>query len=380
MNLLLNPACMRQHNHTPPPLGFLYMAALEGNTEVYDEAIRPALKLNRLRPRVVGVPVYTRHRHASLDRLRAAKKCGAVTVAGGPHVATMLDQMVEHYGHFIDHFVVGDGELAWKAICEGQKMPQVIRMRVEDLDTLPLPAWNLIDYRQYPGGAAEGRGGCDLTQHPRVSIVLSRGCTGHCAFCSAHWVNGKPRSHGKEWMRKHLTLLWNMGVRHLVFWDDSLTMDRRAAMDLFDVLDQFTFSWCGTARTDEMDEELALRMAQVGCFQLSFGIESGSQTILDKMNKKCTPADAFRALEACRKANIRFGALMIDGYPYNTPETEREDREFRHRFHAKFGSVGHTMVFPGTALYQDCKRAGLISDEFWLGKKTYYVYQGGLDG
>ena len=183
MNLLLNPACMRQHDHTPPPLGFLYMAAMEKDTEIYDEAIRPRLNLSKRKPRVVGVPVYTRRRHESLDRLRDAKKCGAVTVAGGPHVATMLKQMVKHYGDFIDYFVVGDGELAWKAICEGQSVPRVLRMRVEDLDTLPLPAWNLIDYRQYPKTRSKKHRGNDLSKHPRISVVLGRGCGGRCTFC-----------------------------------------------------------------------------------------------------------------------------------------------------------------------------------------------------
>ena len=378
MNLLINPACMRLHQHTPPPLGLLYMAALEEDTEIYDEAIRPKLDLNELKPQVVGVPVYTRKRHASLDRLREAKAAGAITVAGGVHVATMLDQMVEHYSDFIDFFVVSDGELAWKAICAGEDVPQVVRMRVEDLDTLPLPAWELIDFRQYPIGAATGRGGCDLTEHPRVPVVLGRGCNGQCTFCSAWWVNGKSRTHGKEWMKRYLSLLWNMGARSLVFWDDSLTMDRQASMDLFDALEGFGFSWCGTVRADEMDEELALRMAEVGCFQLSFGIESGSQTILDKMNKKAKVADAFTALEACNKAGIRFGALMIDGFPYSTPETDREDKEFRQCLNTNTGSVGHTMVFPGTVLYRECKRAGLIDDSFWLGPMPYYRYRGGL--
>ena len=199
--------------------------------------------------------------------------------------------------------------------------------------------------------------------------------------CSAWWVNGKPRTHGKEWMRKHLILLWNMGVRHLKFWDDSLTMNRQAAMDLCDVLDRFKFSWAGTVRADEVDEEMALRLAQTGCYLLAFGIESGSQAILDRMNKNTVIAKAFEAREACRKAKIEFRALMMEGYPYGTPATEKEDREFRRKLRPdSFGTAGRTMVFPGTALYQDCKRAGLIDDSFWLSKRTYYRYQGGLGG
>jgi len=355
--------------NAPPPLALLYIAAVEGNTVIHDEAIKPKMDLMEVRPRVVGVPVYTKNRHASLDRLREAKASGAITVAGGCHTSIMTDQMVKHYGGFIDYFVIGDGELAWRAICAGEKIPQVVKMRVDSLDVLPLPAWDLIDWREYQ----------EIRGAPRISILLGRGCTGRCAFCSAWWVNGRPRVHGLEWMEKHLTRLWEMGVRHLVFWDDSLTMDKQRMLGLCDVLDKFDFYWTGTARADEMNEELATRMAQAGCYMLAFGIESGSPTILARMKKKGRLVDALSARAACRKAGIRFSALMIDGFPGSTAETERETAAFKKELAPDtWGSAGHTMVFPGTALYQECKRAGLIDDSFWLGPTPYYKYIGGL--
>jgi len=369
MNLLINPACMTFRSNTPPPLALLYIAAAEGKTIIHDEAIKPKMDLKKVCPRIVGVPVYTKNRHASLDRLREAKASGAITVAGGCHVSIMTDQMVKRYGSFIDYFVVGDGELAWKAICAGEDVPQVVKMRVENLDDLPLPAWDSIDWQDYPA----------IRKAVRVSILLGRGCTGRCTFCSAWWVNGRPRVHGLEWMGKHLTLLWEMGVRHLVFWDDSLTMDKQRMVDLCDVLDKFDFYWTGTARADEMNEALAMRMAEAGCYMLAFGIESGSPTILARMGKEARLEDALSARAACREAGIRFSALMIDGFPGSTAETERETAAFKKELSPDaWGSVGHTMVFPGTALYQECKRAGLVDDSFWLGKMPYYKYVGGL--
>lgn len=380
MNLLINPSSMVQGNYTPPPLGLLYLAAMDKDTEIYDAALHKSWPCDISKPRVVGVPIYTMGRHNSLAYLREAKKQGAVTVAGGPHIAVMLDQMIEQYGHFVDHFVVGDGELAWKAICNGEKMPQVIRLRVESLDSLPQPAWEKIDFHQYP---ARGKGiyrGHNLATIPRISIILGRGCTGHCTFCSAWWVNGKLRMHGKKWMATHLAYLWDMGVRHLVFQDDNLADDYQATMNLCDALEKFTFSWCGTARVDKVDEKLALRMAKTGCYLLAFGIESGSQIILNKMRKQLNLSQSFEARDACRKAKIRFTALIIRGFPHSTSKTERETAEFLRQLQPDAqGSVGATWVFPGTALYQSCKRAGLIDDDFWLGKEPYYIYRGGLE-
>ena len=378
MNLLINPYSMRRS--CPPPLGLLYMAAMDTDTEVFNAPTDPS---PTLRHRVVGVTVYTKGRHDSLGFLRRAKERGAVTVAGGPHVAVMLEQMVEHYSDFIDYFVVGDGELAWKAICDSQDVPQVVRMHVADLDTLPLPAWERVDLARYAAMVAKGftmHRNNDLTTLPRISVVLGRGCDSHCAFCSTWWVNGKKRKHGKKWMAAHLALLWGLGVRHLAFQDDCLTDDREATLGLCDALEQYNFSWFGTTRADRLDIELAQRMADTGCYLLAFGIESGSQMILNRMHKEIDLDKAFIAQEACRAANIHFRALIIKKYPGSTPETDHETA----RFLAKLkpddrGSVGATWVFPGTALYQECKRAGLLNDDFWLGDEPYYVYQGGLE-
>ena len=128
-----------------------------------------------------------------------------------------------------------------------------------------------------------------------------------------------------------------------------------------------------------MSEELAMRMARAGCYMLAFGIESGSPAILARMGKKATLIDALSARAACRTAGIRFSALMIDGFPGSTAETERETAVFREELAPDaWGSAGHTMVFPGTALYQECKRAGLVDDSFWLGPMPYYRYRDGL--
>lgn len=381
MNLLINPSALHQGGYTPPPLGLLYMAAMDEDTVIYDAALRGTRPPDMSKARMVGASMHTMMRHNALAYLREAKKQGATTVAGGIHVTLMLSQMVEHYGHFIDHFVLGDGELAWKALCNGQDMPQVIKMRVEDLDTLPLPAWERIDFHRYPGlgKKIQTHRGINLTSTPRVSIVLGRGCTGSCMFCSAWWVNGKLRSHGEDWIGAHLEHLWNMGVRHLVFQDDCLTDDRQAALRLFDKLERYTFSWHATTRADKLDLELALRMADVGCYQLAFGIESGSLMLLEKLHKQANLSNAFEAREACRQAKIHFTALIMRGLPYSTLETGQETAAFLAQLQPdSIGSQGFTWVFPGTALYQACKRAGLITDNFWLGNTPGYIYRGGL--
>ncbi|KKN20003.1 hypothetical protein LCGC14_0939960 [marine sediment metagenome] len=383
MNLLINPPAMIQSGYTPPPLGLLYLAAVDTETEVYDAALyRGGVQdvLDRKKPRVVGVPIYTAQRHDSLDVLRAAKAAGAITVAGGPHVAVMTDQLVEHYGDFIDHFVLGDGEAAWKEICDQWwDLPQVIQHRVK-LDDLPLPAWEKVDLLAYPPRGSGVVRGNDLAVLPRISIVLGRGCTGHCAFCSSFWVNGKYRCHSKTWMGLNLQRLWDIGARHLVFQDDCLTADRQAVLGLCDLLAKnYSFSWHATTRVDCFDQKIALAMMDAGCYEISFGIESSTASVLKRMQKEIDPARAFEARDICRRVGIRFTALMMSGYPSQTPEMLSDDKEFLRKLQPDgHGTVGSTWVLPGTALYRECKEAGLLDDDFWLGPEPYYIYQGGL--
>lgn len=197
--------------------------------------------------------------------------------------------------------------------------------------------------------------------------------------CSSWWASGKFRAHNKEWIRANLQKLWDIGARHLVFQDDCLTCDMDAAYDLCDILDDFSFGWMGTTRADKIDKNLAKRLKECGCYELAFGIESGSPTILQHMNKMIDLESSFTAREACKEAGIWFTALVMSGFPYENAQTRAEDAAFRAKLQADFyGSVGSVWVFPGTALYQWCKKAGLINDDFWLGPQPYYVYQGGL--
>jgi anaerobic magnesium-protoporphyrin IX monomethyl ester cyclase len=384
-NLIIVPKSMVQEGYTPHPLGPLHVASIDDDTFIADNANEPDLVveevLSSAKPKVVGVPMYTAGRVESLRILKLAKEAGAVTVAGGPHVAVMTEQLATHYP-FIDHLVVGDGELAWKAVVSGAKpLPRILRMRVPDFDTLPMPAWNKLDFDKYQERGDRVHRDNDLRVVPRYSLVFSRGCTGSCAFCAAWHVSGKYRHYGVGWISRYLTMLWNAGARHLVWQDDCMTSNRDATMKLCGVLKQFRFSSFGTTRIDCMDEEMVKAMADAGFYALSFGLESGSPYILQKMNKETDNSNAFKVREAVAKAGMSFIALMVQGYPYETDKERQETLDFLRRLDPdKVNAVEHTMVMPGTQLYVECKRAGLLDDNFWLGTEPYYIYRGGLPG
>ena len=376
MNVLMTPEILTTFGQTPPPLGLLYMAA-NADCVIFDGALKKNAHefLKRHKPDIVGVSALTTCRHSALDVLRVAKSMGCRTVIGGAHVSVNWKQLADTY-EFIDHLVIGDGELAWKAICENQALPKIIRMPVPDLDELPLPAWNKIDINEYNADGNFVHRGNDLRKLPRISIVLGRGCIGSCTFCSTWWASGKYRSHKTKWMEEHIDYLWDLGVRHLVFQDDCLTVDRKGVISLCKVLGRYNFSWSGATRHDLIDQELAKTMESAGCYQLAFGIESGSTAILKRMNKNIDLSLAFEAREICRRAKIRFAALMMQGYIGETPETKREDMEFLEKLQPnECNTLGYTMILPGTALCDEMKRRSLLTDDFWLGEEPFFVYE-----
>ncbi len=365
MNLLVKPASFSMIGVSPPPLGLLYMAAMDPETRVWDSVYdgSPMQTIQHDKYRVVGVQVYTPGRKESLRYLEQAKANGSITVAGGPHVAVLRKQMEKY--EFIDHLVLGDGEIAWRWICDyysgrdiKDKPPRVIRRLVSNLDALPLPAWDRIPIQRH--------------RH-RICVVLGRGCDGQCTFCSAWWVNGKYRFHGEEWITAHLKVLWDNGIRYLVWDDDCLTNDPVGTQGLINAMGRFHFTAEGVTRVDKLTRETVSDLKRVGFTKLGFGIESGSQTILDKINKKTDLSMAFHAREWCREFGVQFKALVMQGFPFETAETRAEDAEFRRKLNPdEWGSVGYIMVFPGTQLYRNLVHEGKIDDTFWDSEEPCY--------
>lgn len=385
MNLLVISGGLKQGANNGFPLGLLYLAANDDDTTILDLAINPQINIAKYikehKPKVVGVTMYTPNRHEALRILKIAKNNGAITVAGGPHTSIAKDQLLQHYGHFVDHFVLGDGEIAWKKICAGEKLDQVVKIRVEDLDSLPLPAWDKINWKEYAAKAGDESPkyikefrGYDLTKEYPLPITLGRGCNAKCTFCSTWWVNGRYHFHGKEWTNSLLKKMWDLGIRRLTFEDDCLTANRQAALDLCDILEGYNFVWFGTSRVDCIDTELAKRMHEVGCYGLSFGVETSSESVLSNMNKDAIANDALLARKACKDAGIFFTALMMMGFPGMTQETHMEDQAFLEKLKPDdVGCLGQTWVLPGTVLYNKCKKQGLITDDFWLGPDPHFV-------
>ena len=400
--LLINPPGTEQGGYSNPPLGLLYLAGtLRKNgfeVRVVDGCVEGpealAAVLADFRPELAGVTCLTPERKKALAATRQVKDfdAGIITVLGGVHPTIMHDQLMRNYP-FVDFGVIGEGESALLEIAEG-KPPEgiagivyrsggeirktAVRVHEKDLDKLPFPAWSLVDLKKYPARGSGIVNGVDLAREPRVSVIFSRGCSGHCDFCSTWWIwrGWRRRSAGN--MADEMQLLYrDYGIRHFCFADDSMTVDREGVIALCDeiVSRNMRIAFHATTRTDCVDAEMLAKMKAAGCYNIAFGIETSSPELLAKMGKENTVAASEKAIALCKQAGIRATALIIAGAVGETWKTIGETAAFLRRTRPdEVGCVGGLWILPGTKLYRDCVGRGIITDEFWLGDEPYLVY------
>ena len=400
--LLINPPETGQSGYTNPPLGLLYIAGtllkhgfdvrivdgcIEGREAVY-RAIADH------HPELIGISCLTPGRKQALQVAKKAKDLDSTikVVMGGAHPTIMYRQILQNYT-YIDYIVLGEGEQTCLEIAQ-EKDPSLIhgiaykekgkiiktsaRRYIEDIDEIPFPAWHLIDLKRYP---AIGKGivnGINLAKETSVSIIFSRGCPGRCNFCSSWWIWRKWRHRSAKNMVDEIDMLYRKyGIRHFCFADDSMTVDQQATIELCDAIigRKLNIAFHVTTRSDCLDKEVLKKLKTAGCYQIAIGIETGSPLLLKKMRKDSKIESSEKAIKLAKEVGLTVQALMIIGNVGETNETVKDTVNFLRRSQPDIIScVPSLWVFPGTRLYQECKRQGFIDDDFWLTDEPYKIY------
>lgn len=400
--LLVNPHETEQSGFSNPPLGLLYLAGTllkHGFTvRVADgcldgkEAISAAIK--EFKPEIVGITCLTPGRKKALDIAKMVKDFDSSTmvVLGGAHSTIMHRQIMEHYS-FVDIIVLGEGEVTFLEIAQMKDPAQINgiiyrnneqivktspRNYIENLDEIPFPAWHLVDLKKYPAIDKGVIRGIDLAIEPRISVIFSRGCKGHCDFCSTWWIWKGWRHRSATNMADEIELLYKeYGIRHFCFADDAMTVNREETIKLCDEIigRQLNIVFHVTTRTDCVDEIVLEKLKAAGCYKIAFGIETGSPALLKKMCKENDIETAELAIKTSKKAGILVTALLIVGNVGETEESLKDTIRFLKRTKPDdVGCVGGLWILPGTKLYQQCRRKGYIDDDYWLGDEPYMIY------
>ena len=199
-----------------------------------------------------------------------------------------------------------------------------------------------------------------------MNVVSSRGCPYQCIYCYHDFMGMKYRHRSAQNILDEITyLVKNYGVDYIHFLDDDFVIDRKHVMHFCDLLIEsgLNIQWGSTGRVNLMTEELLKKMAEAGCVWIGYGIESGSQNMLDVMKKRVTVEQAKNALILSRKYIPQIDTSFMVNTPGESIESMIETIEFCKELDLSPEVIFFATPYPGTELYDIAVKQGLIVDE-----------------
>lgn len=362
------------------------------------EGLSPEIIAQRVldkNPKFVGITLFTVGVfNASIIAQTIKKNNPDIHIlVGGPHMSSMGYETMQKFVEF-DVAVIHEGELILenllKSIESGNSLKDVqgIMYRDEDgsicrtppppniesLDDLPMPAWDLLP--NFPQAYLPAI--YDYPRAPVATYSASRGCPFLCEFCDTSTFGGKIRYNSPEHVHKvmrHLSEVY--GVKHLQFIDDLFVANNKHVVAFSKLLikDKIDMTWSCTARVNTVKPETLALMKEAGCWEISFGLESGSDWLLDEMKKSQRVATAEQAVKWTHEAGIRVKGLFMLGYPGETKETIQETKEFIKRVPMTTMNLSKFTPYPGSPIYKRLYGTAIREEDWERLNGMNFVYQ-----
>lgn len=311
---------------------------------------------------------------------------GVVLMAGGRHPTVAPVDSLRNCPE-LDAALVGEPEPAMRMFASGTPLTNITAfaaraaggfpgrrdMPVEDMDTLPFPAWDLLDMDHY------------TRKTPRVipclrlktaAVETSRGCTAGCRFCAeGRLAAGRHRWHSASYVADEIEqLIKDYAIEGVYFSDESFLANRERVAVLCDEFIRRGLGkrvvWTAQVRTDSVDPEILAAMKRAGCVQLEFGVESGSQRVLDSLLKGSTVEANMAAVRMTREAGIRSMTYTMRGIPDETLEDFRATAEFIRQARPDIVRMTEYVPLPGTVLIRRLVSSGRLTGDYWSGTGT----------
>jgi radical SAM superfamily enzyme YgiQ (UPF0313 family) len=371
--LLVNPkTSLNIENNEPLNLMSLaaYLLRHGVSVEIHDE-MRPRGSLAQAArgARYVGITANT------CSYPRAARLAGevrrlapeAILIAGGVHPTTMPRAVLDDG---FDLVVEGEGERALLQIIGSGEREGIFRGEPITDEELYRPARQLVDMAFYARTKIRCPHDPNLNFIPygrRMACFLtSRGCPYGCIFCHNIWRRTKLRFFPLERVLEELAWLKREhGASAIWLMDDHIFINKRRARELFTRMidERLGLIWASSTRADAVDDELLELAHRSGCRRLALGAESGSQRVLERLEKRLSVERNLEAIRLCRKHRIRTLITIMIGNPGETLEDVRRTMEFILSSRTDDLAISILTPFPGTKLWQWCEEQGRIPPE-----------------
>lgn len=247
------------------------------------------------------------------------------------------------------------------------------REPIKDLDSSPLPAYDLFPmdiYLKNPVGAPNVNkwqdGSSANSEVLSINLSATRGCPYRCIYCYHDFMGSRYRTRSPQNILQEMEMLYQRyGVKYFHFVDDEFVMKKKFVYEFCEQVRENDpdFTWGCSGRVNLMTEDLIATMANSGCILIGYGIESGSQKMLDIMRKRVTVEQAKQAVKLTQKYLGWADCSFMIGTPGETRETIQETIDFCKELSLVPEVIFFTTPYPGTELYEMAKAQNKIGDE-----------------
>jgi len=279
-------------------------------------------------PEYIGVSVMTGPQiHYALKICKAIRKeFKAIKIVwGGIHSTILPTQTLQN--NLIDFVIRGEGEKTYHELVSGKKISQINGLSIkngkkiihnpdnnllksDEVNNLSI-SWDLVNPKRY-------------LKNENFNFITSRGCPFNCAFCYNTLFNNVWRGWTAEKCAEEFDKIVDFGVKKITFYDDNFFVNLKRIKALFSYFKERDITWKADLRVDQIDYSLAKEAKDHGCSQMFFGPESGSQRVLNILNKNISIKDIIKSAEITNNLDIIADYSWMIGIPGETKEDIRK--------------------------------------------------------
>lgn len=372
------------------PLNLLTVAApvLENGHEVkildlnfHHETMAEAVNkdLREFKPQFVGITFTTPLYSQSLRVISWVKDYdpNIVTIAGGVHVTSDCYDTLSNSK--IDIGVIGEGDAKLLEIMESKDISQINGIGYKDqtgkvimndrdrfeykLDLIPFPATSLIDKDKYKLPHTITRA------NPVFPLETSRGCVYDCSYCNKSIFGKTFRVKSPDRVIADLKKVVELGYKEVHIVDDMFTTNVKRCKEIcrriIEENIKLHINCCNGVRVDRLDDELLSLMKKAGIYRVSMGIESGSQRVLDVVDKDMTVEGYIKGVKMIKKAGIETLAYFMFGLPNEEESDMQATIDLAKQLQPDVAKFSVTTPLPSTPLFEDWKKKGYLLSTNW---------------
>ena len=375
--LIIPPSPFLADQKRNPPLGIMYIASyLEANgfpVDMIDLRNTSENEWLGLIPvnEIYGITATTPEYPIAVKLAKLLKeKSDCKIILGGLHGT------VSGVDEIFDSVIIGEGELSIVKALKDYKNNELKKAYtsplIKNLNDLPFPARHLLPEESFISKSI-----CEKGERA-TAIIASRGCPFNCAFCSIEGIwKRKTRYRTPENVVQEIqNIIHNYNVKQFRFQDDTLTANKKWILKFCDLAPDI--KWRGNTRIDFTEKEVLKRMFETGCYELAFGVEDVSQSVLDINNKRVNADRVYNAIKNTKDAGIKVRVLLMIGLPGQGRDVSKNIISFIKETNPDAVDLSTFIPMPGSDIYNNPEKYNIkLKKEFDL---SDYVFSVGFYG